>query len=119
MRFAFTVPGQPPSTNHIYVRVRGQYGKMAKAPGVEAFQADVALLCRTARPSGFHPKGQIRVRYSFHLGRDADADNLLKMLQDAIARALDVDDRVMLPCVMDKTTGNKQPWTGIEIEALS
>lgn len=118
MKFSFSVPGQPPSTNHIYIRVRGQYGKMTKAPGVEAYQTDVALICRTAKPSGFDPKGKIRVRYTFHLNRDADADNLLKMLNDALAAALGVNDRWFLPCVVDKTSGNKNPWTEVEIEDL-
>lgn len=118
MTFSFIVPGQPPSTNHIYVRVRGSWSKMAKAPGVEAYQNAVALICHAVKPSGFRPTGQIRVRYSFHLKRDADCDNLIKMLQDAIAAALEVNDRVMLPCVVEKTTGNKEPWTLIEIEEL-
>lgn len=89
---------------------------MTKAPGVEAYQNDVSLIARNARPSWFAPTGQIRVRYSFHLKRDADCDNLIKMLQDAIASALGVNDRWMLPCVAQKTTGNKQPWTDIEVE---
>lgn len=116
--FRFSVPGQPPSTNHIYIRVRGQWNKMAKAPGVEAYQNDVALLCRTARPSAFRPEGQIRVKYAFHLKRDADCDNLIKMLQDGIALGLGINDKWMLPCVITKTTGNKEPWTDIEIHDL-
>lgn len=116
MRFSFRVPGQPPSTNHIYIRVRGSWNKMTKAPGVESYQNDVALLCRAARPSGFAPTGQFRVRYEFNLKRDADCDNLIKMIQDGLQTALGVNDKWMLPCVTSKTTGNKEPWTDIEID---
>jgi Holliday junction resolvase RusA-like endonuclease len=118
VRWHFTALGQPPSVNHMYVRVRGEWDKVAKAPGVEQYQTDLMLVCRSARPSGWHADGQVRILLRFHLGRDADCDNLLKVILDAIAHALEMNDRAFLPCVIEKTIGNKDPWTHIEIEAL-
>lgn len=117
-RWSFEVPGQPPSVNHLYVRVRGNWNKIAKAKGVEQYQNDVVFLCRAARPSGWRPEGQIRIEFEFHLGRDADCDNLIKALQDAVAMALGINDRNFLPCVISKSTGNKQPYTVIHLSQL-
>lgn len=109
------VPGQPPSTNHIYVRVRGQWNKMAKAPGVESYQQDVALLARNARPSGFHASGQVRICFDWYLSRDADCDNLMKATLDGVALGLGMNDRLFLPCARSKTVGVKDPHTFIEV----
>jgi Holliday junction resolvase RusA-like endonuclease len=116
--FSFEVPGQPPSVNHMYVRVRGRWDRQTKAPGIEQYQQDVVYLCRSAKPAEWKvPDGYIRLRYAFHLRRDADCDNLLKVLNDAIAMALNVNDRMFLPCVMDKTVGSKTPYTVVEISS--
>lgn len=102
----------------MYVRVRGKWNRMAKAPGVESYQNDVALICRTARPSGWNPSKRVRTRFWFYLKRDADCDNLLKVIHDAIAEALGVNDKAFLPFVVAKETGLKEPWTEIEIENI-
>jgi Holliday junction resolvase RusA-like endonuclease len=49
------------------------------------------------------PTGQVRISYAFYMNRDADCDNLLKALNDAIAAALGFNDRIVLPCVRSKT----------------
>lgn len=118
VRWSFEVRGQPPTVNHLYVRKRG--GGVAKAPGVEAYQTAVFYLCRDARPSGWRPDPthQIRIMFSFFLGRDADCDNLLKSIQDAVALALGINDRMFIPCVISKETGCKDPYTKIEIYEL-
>jgi Holliday junction resolvase RusA-like endonuclease len=118
--FTFVVYGQPPSTNHLYVRVRGRWDKMAKAPGVEQYQNDVVLITRSARPSSFRPLGQIRLRYKFYLRTRIDADNALKALNDAIAKALDINDDRFLPCVEEKHVWKteKDPRVEITIEDL-
>lgn len=117
--WSIRVDGQPPTVNHLYVRVRGQWNKIAKAPGVEQYQTDIAWLCRAARPSGWQPTGYVKVCYRFHLGRDADCDNLMKAINDALEAALGINDRMFLPCVLEKTIGNKQPYTIIELSDLS
>lgn len=89
---------------------------MAKAPGVEAYQVGITLLVRTTKPSGPPPAGQIRVRYWLRLKHDIDADNTMKIINDALAVGLGVDDRVFLPCVHEKSTGHLRPEVAVEIE---
>jgi Holliday junction resolvase RusA-like endonuclease len=100
--WSFTVPGRAPSVNHMYLAGR-TYGSRRKAPGVEAWQAQVSLIVKSARPSGWVATGQVRLVFDFYLSRDADCDNLLKAIQDAIAPALGVNDSIFLPCVRSKT----------------
>lgn len=88
---------------------------MAKAPGVERYQNDVALIVRTARPSSFRPLGQIRLRYKFYLRTRIDADNALKALNDAIARALEINDDRFLPCVEEKHVWKMEPEPRVEV----
>ena len=53
---------------------------------------------------------------SFHLKRDIDCDNALKALNDAIAHALNVNDKAFLPSVEAKWTGENDPFVIVEIE---
>jgi len=83
---------------------------------VESYQLGVVYLVREARPSGWRPEGQIRLRYELLLKRDIDADNVLKALNDAIAKALGTDDRYFLPCIETKIVdGRFSPRIDIEI----
>jgi Holliday junction resolvase RusA-like endonuclease len=108
MSWQFVVPGQPPSVNHMYARTRA--GGVRKSSGVEAYQAGVTLIARTSRPSGWkYDFGFVRLEYEFRLKRDIDCDNLLKALNDAIAVALEMNDRFFLPCVKSKEIGVKDP----------
>lgn len=122
MSFAFDVPGQPPSRNHTYriIRVKhrdgGSHQQLGKVPGVEDYQLVVTALARRARPASWAPLAQIRIRYWFNVKRDIDCDNAMKALNDAIAIGLGVDDKAFLPCVVEKTTGVKEPYVRIEIE---
>jgi len=102
-----TIPGQPPSTNHAYRIVtqrRGSapYRTLAKTPEAVAYQQAVRLIVRAAKPSWWYPEDQIRLRYRLYLANRQDADNSLKLLNDAIAAALDVNDDRFLPCVLSK-----------------
>ena len=117
-----TLPGPPPSVNHSYRIVRvprkggeGMVSRLAKAEGVEAYQAGVSLIVRAARPSGWTPATRIRLRYWFYLKRKVDADNALKAMNDAIALALGIDDDGFLPCVVSKEMGAKEPRVEVEI----
>lgn len=101
--FKVTIPGQPPSVNHMYANSRG--GGKHKAPGVEQYQTDAYRIARSAKPSGPTPSGQLRVLYWFHLSGSPDADNHFKALNDSLAMALGVNDKVFVPCVVELETG--------------
>lgn len=121
MSFRFRIPGDPPSWNHAYkdvyitrngVRTRTR----AKTRETVDYQIAVGLIAKSAKPYGWTPGEQIRLTYDMNFKRDRDADNALKILNDAVAHALGVDDKRFLPCVRSKTKGNKNPFVDVEIE---
>lgn len=115
------VEGQPPSVNHLYaVRRNRRTGApfISKAPGVEAYQLVATTRARQARPAGWEATGQVRIFYRFYLKRDIDCDNALKALNDAIAAALNINDKAFLPCVEEKRLGYAEPQTWVTIEAI-
>lgn len=123
MTWSFTVPGQPPSWNHAYNTVirhdnaGRSYRGRARTPAVLQYQRDVALIVGSARPSGWHHDGgYVRLDVELHLGRDIDATNVWKILEDAIARKLEVDDKFFLVCFTSKETGCKKPYVRVSIE---
>ena len=122
MIWSVVLPGQPWSGNHMYERNRGNAGQHKK-PEVEAYQTGVTLLVREARPSFWRPEGQIIVRYWFHLKRDVDCTNAIKVIEDAIATALRPEDRFydrrFLPRAEAKVTGVKEPYVLIELEDIT
>lgn len=95
---------------------------MAKQKDVVAYQTDVVRLTRVSKPSGWRPSGSwIRVRYHFFLKRQIDTDNALKALNDALAMAIDVNDKLFLPCVWPPPSiskNEKYPRVEIEIDDL-
>lgn len=111
MKWSFWVPSQPPSMNHMYEAtvVRRSDGSsvrsVRKANGVESYQVAATLIAKAARPSDWQPEERVRVVYRFFLKRDIDCDNALKALNDAIAKAIGIDDKRFLPYVEDKTVG--------------
>lgn len=115
-RFDFTMPGQPPSWNASYriTRQKGKQGQffhtLSKSGIAERYQADLALVCRAAKPSAFKPEDRLIISYKFYLARDIDVDNILKMMNDAIARALEVDDKRFLVATPVKVTKQKDPY---------
>lgn len=123
MKWSFEIPGQPPSVNNMYTQIilrRGTgapYRSVKKDSAVAAYQVGATYIARSSKPRGWKPNGsQIRVSLDFQLKRDADCDNLMKALLDAIAVALDVNDRVFLPCTRSKTIGAKDPKVIVEID---
>lgn len=112
MAWRVVIPGDPPSVNHTY---RYHHGRVSKDASVAAYQDTVALIVRTSRPSGWVAPKQIRLRYRMHFHGRLDADNALKALNDAIAHGLGVNDECFLPCVTEKSTGNRRPYVEIEI----
>lgn len=124
MAFRFDVPGRPISWNKAYRIVRvphrggGNHLQLAKTDEGWAYQLVAATITRRAKPKGWAPTGQVRVRYWFRLRRAIDATNCLKLLEDAIAEGLGVNDAIFLPCVEELSTGLKEQGVTIEVEAL-
>jgi Holliday junction resolvase RusA-like endonuclease len=123
-----TIPGQVPTINHAYepqTRYRKTasggnvpYTGIGKNAAAAAYQQAAALVVGVARPSGWEWQGGfIRLVYRFYLARDADCDNLLKILNDAIARKIDVNDRWFLPMVMSKRIV-KEPDARVEVTVI-
>lgn len=108
--FRIEVPGQPPSWNQCYriITLRG-HGSLKKTSVAQSYQDDVVWLTKLARPSDFRPEGQLYICYEMVLQRNADADNILKLVNDALARGLDINDSRFLPVVISKTAGSKEP----------
>ena len=124
MSWSFTVYGQPVSWNHAYkpVNRRARDGRtfrgQAKTDETNTYQRAVALIVGTARPSGWTHDGTsyIHIRVRLYLGRDIDATNVWKILEDAIARKLDVNDKWFLVSFEHKETGVKEPRVEVTIE---
>lgn len=119
--FTVRIPGDPPSWNHAYKDVyitRNGVRTRARAKTAEAvdYQVAVNLLVKSAKPVGWTAGEQVRLIYDMNFKRDRDADNALKLLNDAIARALGVDDKRFLPCVRTKTKGNRSPFVEVTIQ---
>jgi Holliday junction resolvase RusA-like endonuclease len=114
MRWLFEIPGQPPSWNASYRIVRKfrsgkvPYHTLAKTQKVIDYQAGAKLIIQAAKPSGWRPKGQVRIYYWLYLSKDMDCDNIMKAIHDVIEMATGVDDMRFLPCVMEKTVVPKR-----------
>jgi Holliday junction resolvase RusA-like endonuclease len=65
----------------------------------------VELVAKTARPSGWDCPKNVYVVYRLDMKRSMDCDNVMKLTNDAIARALGVDDRRFLPVVATRRIG--------------
>ena len=120
--WGFTIEGQPPSVNHLYTigwRPRkngsGLGPCLIKADGIETYQAGVTYIVKTARPSGWKPARRVRLLYTYHLTRDADCDNLKKAMNDAIASALGVNDRIFLATDVSKEIVKANPRVEVEV----
>lgn len=125
--FRFTVDGQPVSWNASYrmrqAKVTDKHGqpvlgndlrqktisRMFKTDEARAYQDGVQMIAQAAKPSGFAPPSQIIIGYQFRLGRALDMDNAIKMLNDAIAKALGVNDSRFLPVTLSLETGSSHP----------
>jgi hypothetical protein len=130
--FSFAVPGQPLSWNRSYRQrvghVKDKFGQTIltvsgkpktrpmqyKTEEALEYQKGVQLACQAAKPSAFRPE-QVIIAYDFVLARDIDCDNVIKMTNDAIARALGLDDKHFFPVVRSKVAGSKAPEVMISI----
>jgi len=107
--WSFTIPGQPLSGNHAYKIGKGyrrggiSYPKIIKTAEAEAYQQGIALLVRTARPSGWRwDGGPVVVEYRFYVWDDIDCTNAIKVIEDGIFPALDINDSWALPRAISK-----------------
>ena len=132
-KFRIKVPGQPPSVNHLYKEAtrtatgkNGEtlywpdgriktYRSKVKNDGVQTYQDSVTWYTKVAIPKDWKAGERVRLRYWFHLKRDIDCDNALKAMNDAIAHALGVNDKVFLPSVEAKWTGESDPFVIVEM----
>ena len=122
MSWTVVIPGQPPSGNHANKIGRGfrrggiAFPKIVKTPEAEAYQQAAALLVRLAAPRGWHHHDPyIICEYRFFLTRDADCTNLIKVVEDAIFPALDIDDKWALPRAMSKEIVKVNPRVEVTI----
>ena len=118
--FSFTMPGQPPTWNHMYRwTTRNVNGKsvriQVKTDEANLYQSQLTMVARAAKPSDFNPPNGIIVAYDMFLGRDLDADNVMKAVNDALAIALGVNDKRFLPVTLSKTHGNREPMLLVRV----
>jgi Holliday junction resolvase RusA-like endonuclease len=114
------MPGQPPSWNHMYRWTTKRSGGreiriQVKTDEANLYQSQLTMVARAAKPSGFAPTGKIIVAYDMHLDHDLDADNVMKAVNDALALALNVNDKRFLPITTNKTTGSANPWLEVHV----
>lgn len=96
-----TIPGVPPSVNHMYGHGRG---RTYRAAGVGSYQADVIAIVANAasiRPA-LRPEWRamvdagsiVRIELTWYRPdrRRRDSSNIVKALEDALATALEVND---------------------------
>ena len=87
---------------------------MFKTKEAETWQGDIQMLVQAARPTGFSPS-EIIIAYDFVLARDIDCDNVMKMANDAIARAIGLNDRYFYSLPLSKVSGSSDPHIMIHI----
>lgn len=119
--WSFVVPGSPPSVNSTYrivsMRKDGMTTRrLAKTPEAVAWQLGVALITKTARPSGWMPARRVRIDMTFWMNRAGrDADNPQKALLDGIAMGLGCNDSAFLGCVISNEVDKDHPRIEVTI----
>jgi hypothetical protein len=132
MEWRLTIPGQPVSWNAAYrigtgtrtgthgrLRLRGEapatFRKIIKTDEAVAYTATVARLAAVARPSRWEPPGFVIVEFRLFLGRDVDADNVMKLVDDGLEIATGVNDKWYLPRAMSKVWGLRPNERRVEL----
>lgn len=109
------IPGRPVSVDEMYrtglmpvtrrgvpvLRPDGTQKRIHRPVLTEAatiYRNDAQRILTAARPSHWRPAGQIRIRVTLELAKPIDPDNCLKILGDALQRAIEKDDRDFLWC---------------------
>ena len=122
MSWTVVIPGQPPSGNHANKIGRGfrrggiAFPKIVKTPEAEAYMQGAAYIVRAAPKHGWRWNGgQIICEYRFYLTHDADCTNLIKVVEDTIFPALDIDDSWALPRAISKEIVKTNPRVEVTI----
>ena len=113
-----TVDALPPTVNHLYRNRRG--GGRCLSAAAEAWY-DYAIPVLRSQPRYAVPSGPLRLRIRVHgLPRTTDLDNVSKAAIDALARALEFDDRWIddLRIVRIPVRRGEQRLTVYDLEAL-
>ena len=87
-----------------------------EVPVGEAYQLVAMNAAARAKPDDFAPKGLVYVRYWWHVKRDIDCGNAVKIIEDGIAAGLGINDKLFLPASLFKETGVREPYTAVEVE---
>lgn len=121
-----TVPGIPPSVNHMYAIVRMKTGRTINVPTAEtkAWMEAASLTARVAancvgwlcQPKGV--KVVVNLRFFWPDLRRRDTHNALKAMLDAWEGVLYEDDSYALPRIMDWSVDKANPRIEAEIEVL-
>lgn len=115
MIWAADIPGRPVSVDEMYrtglmpvhrrgvpvLRPDGTPKTIHRPVLTEAarlYREGAQTILQAARPSRWRPVGQIRIRVTLELAKPIDPDNVLKILGDALQRAIEKDDRDFLWC---------------------
>lgn len=102
------LPRLPPSSNNAYMNTYGR-GR-ALTPEARTWKAAAILLIRHAAvAAGFTPAPRTSLRLEIHLSlpavRRSDASGRIKLLEDAVAAAIGIDDRYVDELVVTKRRG--------------
>jgi len=118
--FEVTMPGQPPSWNHMYRwTTKTINGKVIRiqvlTDEANLYKSQLSMVARAARPSDFRPQNQVIVAYFMFLGRELDDDNVMKATNDSLAIAIGVNDKKFRSMTMLKEHGHKDPHIVIRL----
>jgi Holliday junction resolvase RusA-like endonuclease len=103
----YLIPVKPLSLNHAY------RGRRFETPELKAFKTEVMANL----PNVVIPKGKLAVKYIFGVSsKNADGDNLIKCLQDALAVKYNFNDRQIYFWEVAKVDVKKgEEFIGIEM----
>lgn len=83
-----TLPLKPISVNRCW------QGRRYLTDQARKFQRDAYVLIKSQTRGMKLPDGELSLRLRFGLSRDMDTSNCIKLVEDAIAKAFSIDDRM-------------------------
>ena len=116
----------PPSVNHSHINIRKRYRLMRiRSTATKDYMCEAGWLakgwCAAEKwtPPTKDRKIIMRVWVWFPDKRKRDADNILKILQDSLTGIMWLDDRQVMPRVMDVGVDKQNPRVEIEVEVMA
>lgn len=111
----------PPSLNNAYTTGRG-HGRRVLSEEGRAYKAQAGrLIAHAAAAEGFQvpPRAPLRLGLRFWFARNnRDGSNAVKLLEDAAAEVLGVDDRYVVAMTWEKAIDAAAPRCDLTIELL-